>query len=339
VTPAPPLPAMTRLAETLDLLLNLQPPVPWEWDTTKRPAGPCLSVERLYRAARRRVGAPLADAAARALQAHVGPGRTVVLTTGLVTPQIPRGETDGPSGTLALARALILGLKARALILTEPEVVPVLEVGAAVLAASEGDGKTWLERLSVRPFPRDRVAATAAGRRMFSAKRPAALISVEKLGPNGHGVIHTMRGEDVTRYQARTDVLFPAAARMGVLTVGIGDRGNEIGMGGLLTRPAPCACGCHGSITCSVKAQFPVAAFTSNWGAQAVTAGLAAHLGQPRLLHRPASEARMLRRMVRAGAVDGATRRRVPTVDGSDVPLQLAFLGVLHALVGTVPQS
>jgi len=330
---------MTRLAETLDLLLRLQPPVSWDWETPKRPAGPCLSIERLYRAARRRIGAPLAAAAARALQARVGPGRTVVLTTGLVTPQIPRGETDGPPGTLALARALILGLKARALILTEPEVVPVLEAGAAVLAASEGDGNTWSARLSVEAFPGDRVAATAAGRRMFLAEQPAALISVEKLGPNRRGVIHTMRGEDVTRYQARTDVLFPQAARMGVLTVGIGDRGNEIGMGGLLTRPAPCACGCHGSITCNISARFPVAAFTSNWGAQAVTAALAAHLQQPWLLHQPASEARMLRRMVRAGAVDGATRRRVPTVDGSDVPLQAAFLGVLHALVGTVPQS
>ncbi len=329
---------MPSLAESLDLLLRLTPPLPWEGPGAPRPSGPSLSLDRLYRAARRAVGTPLADTAARALLACVGSGRTVVLTTGLVTPHIPCGETDGPPGALALARALILGLKARAVILTEPRVVPVLERGAAALAASEGDGSEWQARLSVRPFPSDPGRAAEASRRGIADRPPAAVISHEKLGPNGHGVIHTMRGEDVTRYQARTDLLFALAARRGIPTVGIGDRGNEIGMGGLLRRPARCACPCRGSIACDVPARYPVAAFASNWGAHAVAAALAAHIGRPRLLPRPESEARMLRAMVRAGAVDGATRQQVPTVDGTGLALQVTLLRMLRALVDAVPR-
>ena len=329
---------MSSFAETLDLLLRLTPPLPWGGCGALRPSGPSLSLEHLYRAARRAVGAPLADAAARALLANVRPGRRVILTTGLVTPHIPCGETDGPPGTLALARALIVGLKVSALILTEPQVVPALELGAAALAASEGDGDVWQTRLKIRPFPSDPGRATEASRRLFADQPPAALISVEKLGPNGHGIVHTMRGEDVTRHQARTDFVFSLAARRRVLTVGIGDRGNEIGMGGLLRRPARCACSCRGSIACAVAARYPVAAFTSNWGAHAVTAALAGYLAQPRLLPKPASEARMLRSMVRAGVVDGATRQRVPTVDGTGLALQVALLRMLHALVDAVPR-
>jgi hypothetical protein len=304
-----------------------------ECGAAKRLPGPRLSLDDLYRAARRRSRAPLADAAARAILAQVRPGAQVILTTGLVTLRIPRGETDGPTGTLALARALILGLKARVLVLTESEVLPVLEAGAAALGASERDENDWRTLLTVRPFPVDPAAAAEASRRLLAVEPPPAVISVEKLGPNARGVVHTMRGEDVTSHQARTDLLFSLAKRRRLVTIGVGDRGNEIGMGGLLARQARCACPCGGSIACAVEARFPVVAFTSNWGAHAVTAALAGYLGREGLLPRPASEARMLRRMVRAGAVDGATRQRLPTVDGSGVALQVAFLGMLHALL------
>lgn len=327
---------MTPLAETLDALLRLQPPTSWGCRAATRPPGPRLSFDRLYRAARRAVGAPLADATAHALLERVRTGGRVIITTGLVTPHIPRGETDGPSGALALARGLILGRRARVILLTEPQVVPVLKAGLGALIGVERDGKGWASHLRIRPFPTDEAQAVATGRHLIEAETPAALVSIEKLGPNDKGVIHTMRGEDVTRHQARTDVLFPLAERRGILTVGIGDRGNEIGMGGLLRGNARCTCACRGSIACAVEAQSPVAAFTSNWGAHAVTAAAACRLGLPHLLPHPRSEAHMLRKMVRAGAVDGATRRRVPTVDGGGMALQVAFLAMLHALLEAV---
>jgi hypothetical protein len=324
---------MAGFAESLDLLIRLTPPLSWERAAVPRPAGPSLSFEALYRAARRAGGGPLADGAARALLARLRPGSRVLLTTGLVTPHIPCGETDGPPGTLALARALILGLGVAVSVLTESRVLPILAEGAEALATSEGDGTAWRPRLRLRAFPSDPAKAAVAVRRLFADGLPAAVISIEKLGPNGRGVVHTMRGENVTAHQARADLLFPPAHRQGVLTIGVGDRGNEIGMGGLLTRTARCACPCRGGIACVVRARKPVVAFTSNWGAHAVTAALAAYLGRPGLLHRPQSEARMLRRIVRAGAVDGATRERVPTVDGTGLTVHTALLALLRALV------
>ena len=320
-------------AELLDRLVRLSFPA----RPAPVPTPTQVALGALYAAARNTTRAPLAAGAARTLARAVGPGDLVVLTTGLVTAAIPAGETDGPSGALVLARALIVGRGARAVVLTEPAVVGPTEAAAEGLAAGEGDG--WRGRLDVRGFPADPDEAEGAARRLWRQARPAAVVSVEKLGPNRRGVIHTMYGEDVTASQARTDRLFPLARRHGVLSVGIGDRGNEVGLGGLLAPGWRCACPCRGPIACAVRADRPVVAFSSNWGSYAVVAALAARLRQPHLLHRPASEGRMLRRLVEAGAVDGVTRRATLSVDGASLAVQMALVGLLNALLRAPAQA
>jgi len=329
--------AVSGLAETLDRLITLELPQNWGRSPASRPASRGVTpdgVGQLYGAARRRLGWPLADGAAAAFLSRTRPGDRLIFTTGLVAPGIPRGETDGPAGAVALARAMILGRRVAVFLVTEAEAVPVLEGAADALAASERDRGRWQKHLKVLAFPSDPESALDGAHRLWKDLRPAALVSVEKLGPNARGIIHNMAGQNVTASQARSDVFFPLAEGARTLTVGIGDRGNEIGLGGLLPRPGRCACPCGGSFACVVRAEIPVVATSSNWGAYAVTAALATRLKDRRLLHRPGSEARMLRRMVRAGAVDGITRRRAPTVDGLDLALQTALVGMLGALVG-----
>jgi len=329
--------AVSGLAESLDRLITLELPQNGTRLPASRPASRGVTpdgVGELYGTARRRLGGPLADAAASAFLHRTRPGDRLVITTGLVAPGIPRGETDGPAGAVALARAMILGRRVAVVLVTEAEAVPVLEGAAEALAASEGDRAPWRKHLRVLAFPSDPESAFDRARHLWRELQPAALVSVEKLGPNARGIIHNMAGQDVTATQARSDLFFPLAEGTRTLTVGIGDRGNEIGLGGLLPRPGRCACPCGGSFACVVQAEIPVVASSSNWGAYGVTAALAARLKDRRLLHRPGSEARMLRRMVRAGAVDGITRRRAPTVDGLDLALQTALVGMLGALVG-----
>jgi D-glutamate cyclase len=328
VSAAAPVSPATR-AELLDRLVRLCLP---SQSSRSAPAS-SAPLAALYAAARRRTRAPLAAGAARALCLAVHAGDLVLLTTGLVTAAIPAGETDGPPGALVLARALIRGRGARAILLTEPAVVRPTQAAAEALAAGERDGESWRGRLQVQPFPSDPAEAAAAARRLWQAAKPAALISVEKLGPNRRGVIHTMYGEDVTATQARTDRIFALARRHGVLTVGIGDRGNEIGMGGLLSPRLRCACPCRGTIACAVPADRPVVAFSSNWGSYAVAAALAARLRQPELLHRPASEGRMLRSLLRSGVVDGLTRRAALSVDGAPLAVQTALVDLLGAVL------
>jgi len=168
---------------------------------------------------------------------------------------------------------------------------------------------------------------------------PRAVVAVEKLGPNGRGVMHTATGMDVTAAQGRTDVLFAAARRRGILTVGVGDRGNEVGFGAVAGRLAaagiagPCACPCGSSIACTVAADRPVASATSNWGAYGIAASLAVLARNPGLVHDGRAEAAMLEACVRAGAVDGITRRPAMTVDGFALPAQRLRVRRLRVLV------
>eukprot|EP00003_Mantamonas_plastica_P019108 TRINITY_DN311_c1_g1_i2.p1 TRINITY_DN311_c1_g1~~TRINITY_DN311_c1_g1_i2.p1 ORF type:complete len:182 (-),score=62.38 TRINITY_DN311_c1_g1_i2:26-571(-) len=61
------------------------------------------------------------------------------------------------------------------------------------------------------------------------------LIAIERLGSNKEGIMCNMRGDDVSPYNGRIDEVFTIAKGMeGVTTIGIGDGGNEIGMGSAL---------------------------------------------------------------------------------------------------------
>jgi len=307
-------------------------------DRIVAPGGPGDPSRPLAAALRPRRGG-LCARAALALAARVRPGDRVWVITGLVVPgAIPRGETDGPPGAVVLARAMAAGLGARILLLAEAPVLRVVAATLDALAWADRDGPPWRRGCRTAAFPRrSRAAALWIGRRF--RRPPQAVVAVEKLGPNIRGVAHTAGGLDVTAAQARTDVLFAAARRRGSLTVGVGDRGNEVGFGAAADRLAAagiikgCACPCASTIACTVEADRPVAAATSNWGAYGTAAALAILRGDPRLLHAPAAEAAMLEACVRAGAVDGITRRPVPTVDGLPLAAQVALVRRLQVLV------
>jgi hypothetical protein len=268
----------------------------------------------------------------------VRPGDAVWVATGLVVPgALPRGETDGPSGAAVLARALVRGLGARVLLLAEAPVLPVLRATLDALARAERGALPWRRACRTAALPRRaQVAALWVGRRF--RRPPKAVVAVEKLGPNAHGVMHTAAGADVTAAQARMDVVFAAARRRGILTVAVGDRGNEVGFGAAADRLAAagaigtCACPCASSIACTVAADRPVVAATSNWGAYGTAAALAVLAGDARLLHGPAAETAMLEAGLRAGAVDGITRRSTLTVDGLALERNLAVVRGLGTL-------
>lgn len=111
----------------------------------------------------------------------------------------------------------------------------------------------------------------------------------------------------------------PAVRR--IHTIGIGDGGNEIGMGSFLWESLhPLVPGGHGPrIVCRIPTDWTVVAGTSNWGAYALAAAVALLAGRPDVLHSwpEARHEQLLRHLVQHGpAVDGVTREREPTVDG-----------------------
>jgi Domain of unknown function (DUF4392) len=80
-----------------------------------------------------------------------------------------------------------------------------------------------------------------------------------------------------------------------------------------------------------VAVQPPVVAGVSNWGAYGIVAELGRLAGRP-LLHSADEERAMVSACVDAGAVDGLTFRREPTVDGLPLPVHVGMLELLRVL-------
>jgi hypothetical protein len=137
-----------------------------------------------------------------------------------------------------------------------------------------------------------------------------------------------MRGIDIGEQTAMVDALFDLP---GVASVGIGDGGNEIGMGVLAGEIAdadklpdqPAVTGASKLVIASV----------SNWGAWGLLAAMSMLVGR-NLLPTVAEEAAWVRACVAAGAVDGFSGERVEKVDGFDLDACGKPLAELRALVG-----
>jgi hypothetical protein len=254
-------------------------------------------------------------AAARSLAG----GRRVVLVTGFVARAAGAAETDGPSGTVILGRAL-RRLGARVLYLADPPVAPLLD---ACLRAVE-------EPRDLITVPLDPAAALRAARAAVGAFGPTHLVAIERPGRAIDGGYYNARGASIAAVNAPLDALF-LRRRSGAVTIGVGDGGNEIGMGRVrarVVRDVPNGV----KIASVVRTDHLVVAGTSNWGAWGVAAHLALATGRV-LLHTPAEEARLTRAMVRAGAVDGLTGARQPSVDSLPLALHQALLETLRGLV------
>ena len=249
-----------------------------------------------------------AAAAARSLAR----GKRTLVTTGFsVAPG--RAETDGPPGAAVLGRALrVLGHKVT--YVTDAVTLPLMRATLDALG----------EPLEVITF--ESGDSRHEARRFLAAESPTHLVSIERPGRTRDGDYRNARGLSVREWNAPLDVLFLAASSR-VTTVGIGDGGNEIGMGNVHARIAR-AGATHRSIASVVKVKHLVVAGTSNWGAYGVVAELSRLTGRP-LLHSGEEERRMVEACVAAGAVDGLTRRAEATVDG--LPLS-AHVGMLELL-------
>ena len=250
-----------------------------------------------------------AAAAARALAR----ARHTIIVTGFVV--VPgAAETDGPPGAAVLGRALrALGQKVTHV--TDRVTAPLVE--AALGALGEPGDVTVFDAGS---------DARAAAQRLLRAVAPSHLVSIECPGRGRDGDYRNARGLSVKEWNAPLDELFLVAPRR-IVTVGIGDGGNEIGMGNVHARIGRGSALLR-SIASVVKARHLIVAGTSNWGAWGVVAELSRIAGRP-LLHSADDERRMVDACVAAGAVDGLTRRPEPTVDG--LPLA-AHIGILELL-------
>lgn len=271
--------------------------------------------------------------AAAVMLASAGPVRPLIVTGFPILSADPpgTGETDGPPGALALARAAIAA-GGRAVLAAEGTSARALSVAVDHLRL-----KGSVEVVDLAGLPHGDLPAAMARR----AGAFTHLIAVERVGPTHTEATFrqwagdaaaallpeyleaapepvrdrclSMRGLDVSAHVRPAHLLFEGAA---IPTIGIGDGGNEIGMGAIgwdvIHRNIP-----HGGrIACRVPARHVIVAGVSNWGAWAL-AGLWRKLSGASPLPGAAEELALLELMGREGPlVDGVTGRRLATVDG-----------------------
>lgn len=307
-------------------------------------------IAHLYACARARLGEPLCMRAAHLLHENVKAGQPVFIATGwLDRPHVSRwvAETDGPPGAAALARALHRGLGAVPVILVEEEIVDgmsrvmeasglrALSVEEALLAAKSS---APIHAGAVLPLPKDPTAAAARARELHERFAPAAVIAIEKGGMNDRGFIHTSRGDDTTEHLAKADFLFKEALSRGIPTIGIGDGGNEIGMGVIadeIRQQIPFGAQAKdaekGGTAPHTVTDVLVAASISNWGAYGVAACVAYLAGRADVFHDAGVEERLLRVAADASFIDGITGCVDPSADGLASSVHQAFVTVMGA--------
>lgn len=213
------------------------------------------------------------EAAARALY-QAAPDGPVAILTGFpcMLDHTPPTETDGPPGALAIARAC-LGLNKPCVLLIDECNAVVLQAGVAAL--EDMPVTSALLRVEVfRPGPQ--WGPTEEARLSDLAQEITFVVAIERAGPaasDGH--YYTMRARQMDEVVApleRLLELVPAS----VQSIGIGDGGNEVGMGKVLNRIlASKRIGNAEQIACCTSTAWLLAASVSNWGGYGLCCALA----------------------------------------------------------------
>jgi hypothetical protein len=299
----------------------------------------------LYDAARKQCSKPLVQGAAEALIAAArGKGPVLVSSGWVIEFWYPRGELCGMIGAGALARAITRGLRTQVCFLGEEAVLPVFEAicSAAGMRVYPSDALPKLPQVvAAQSFPVDTEPARAAATKLLDDLKPSAIITIEKCSPNTKGVYHTGRGTDMSGTTAKVGLLVEEARRRGILTIGIGDLGNELGFGNIrqaveehIPFGADCGCGCGGGIASNVKTDHLIVASSSNRGGYGLEAALATLLGNPSVMHDGDMDQQMIRAACQAGAVDSFTVGPTMTDGhGTDMHYSACLVELLRQLV------
>ena len=235
------------------------------------------------------------------------PRGTVLLATGFYV--AGHAETDGPAGTLVLARALE-------------------RVGFLPVVVTDALCRGYFESEGIKVIYMDYNAGERSARRILEKYRPAGLISVERCGKNIRGDYANMRGVSIRSNTAPVDLLFDLA-RGTIPTIGIGDGGNEIGMGNVRNAISEKL----SLVPCRTETDYLIIATVSNWGAYGLAAGLS-QLAEEELLISSGELRAFLSRTVAMGSVDGMSGRPVLRVDGFPVETEVSILEELRQASG-----
>ncbi len=215
-------------------------------------------------------------------------------------------ETDGPVGAMALYRAM-----------EKMGCTPWIASEPILKAALEDDYRTI--PLAVNEPNKARAAANAT----LAQLRPSVILSIERPGKTIDGNYYNMRGKKINTDVAVFD---PFIELSSCPTIGIGDGGNEIGMGNIYSSLQGLQI--KASIT---KCDELVVSDVSNWAAYGILAFLDLWLGLE--LHKEISHHEQINYLINKGACDGVSGLRMATEDGFDPDIGAKLISEMNLLV------
>jgi len=228
----------------------------------------------------------------------------VLIATGF--PVTGTFETDGPVGAIVLYDALqALGAQ------------PMLTCGPP-LSTTLADDYHVLELAATNLDD-----AQEEAERKLSELAPDAIVAIERPGLAADGRYYNMRGVDITE---RCCFFDPFMDRASCPTIGIGDGGNEIGMGNIAATLS--ALSVRASVT---RCDELLVADVSNWGAYGLVALLGHWAGRDLLAS--VSPVQIINYLSTRGSVDGVTGENTLTEDGIAARVGLDIIRSLRTLV------
>lgn len=256
--------------------------------------------------------------------------KNIAIITGFFIPKANQPETDGPLGACALAKTL-LAMRKQVTLITD---MPCQKALTACLPFMPRQTRS----LSLVVFPEQK--QTYPRIIDYLLKKVDCLVSIERVGRTNDGTYLTMHGIDITKDTAPLDELFLEAARRGIATIGVGDGGNEIGMGNIKDiveaniPKGPTIC-------CVIPVNHLIIAGVSNWGGYALASALACIMRKQDPTHFSADaffplnheQRAMLEGMVKNNCCDGVTLQQAPFVDGLAWEVHEKILNTLRSTI------
>lgn len=310
----------------------------------KNPGLPHNVTRTFYKAARALVGdRPISMVCAEHLMKAVAPGDTVLILTGAgYPPHMPKGEDDGPPGAASLAMALWKGMGAVPVFVSEPcHVDPIVasSVAAGLMIKEFEDARDHRLGAALAVSPARQSDVKGWVEKIFTVMKPKAIITAERLGPAADGYLYNLTAQAYSGPQSTVkheviDIssIVTTGTEKGVLSIGIGDHGNEIGFGRIVETVA--ATMPNGDRLCTrIGTDILLPAMMSNWGCYGIEAALAFLLKKPNLVHSPAQEERIIRACQMAGGIDAIFASTEFGVDGLDGETSMACMQFLSNIV------
>ena len=233
---------------------------------------------------------------------------TVFISTGFYIVYAKSPETDGPPGSIALGNAL-KKLGYEVIYITDKWSIGILK------------GMT-IDKIIEFPVENHENSKNYA-KEILDKFKPSLSISIERASLMSDGTYRNWKNQDISEYNAKIDYIFQYASN----TIGIGDGGNEIGMGNL-SKEIKKAEGLPDN-PAATKTDNLIISSCSNWGAFGLICAIS-EIKSINLLPKIKEVKNLIVKSVELGAVEGLSGEKKYAVDGRDLDDDSSCLIDLH---------